>query len=739
MLCAVCLSIFSRDEVEGTHHTCLDNLQRAAEGGCKICIALVLRRDKLGPDPEAEETASPFLQYHWQPRRKQLRLKGVWEIRFDSSIRWLNWGNLPWNRIDIHAAHTDEPVPEWYLDVSKLASSDLDSQPWRVRRDLFPLRPIPDNTGDRRVLDIAKIWLENCEADHNCETLRTQNTLDPEWHPKRLIDITDASLPRLLELHSELPRRPYRYATLSHCWGSNPDFITLTTDNLAQFRRGFAINTLPKSFRDAIMVCSHLDIRYIWIDSLCILQNSHPDWLLHAAEMSSVYQNCHLNLSLDVAENPKQGAFMRRNTDVLQDCCAFSTIPGDLDRGDMPRAYSSIWGSDSDGSGSDDISDTPQSDNESDKSSPGEADTSNGDSSKATREPLRCLVFAPELDYWMGNARNLPLSQRGWVVQKRLLSPRVLHFVNDRIRWECEDETLLHEGLPHGLPETGDSFDQYAKQEIDCFPERFPTRSKWDHFMHWEGITRVYSQCLLTYPEKDKLVALAAVAQRFAAVFSEDYYAGHFRENMPFDLAWYVIRRRSGQDSSIRRYPTWSWTSVDAEVSAPSIQCLLKQPLAIVEGVSVALEDPSYRFGPVIAGQLILRCLVVKCELETRRDAADESDDYKIEHNIRRVHLQQALGCDEYSVWTDMIVKMDVTEEEVLSEIFLIPLVERTKVSRRFPRAFMGMVLLKQTDGCYRRVGYWDSDPDNVFGLGHEPLFDYIDRNSQNHHRVVIV
>lgn len=739
MLCAVCLSMFSRDEAEGLHHTCLDNLQRAAEGGCKICVALVLRRDKLGSDPEAEETASPFLQYHWKPpTRKQVRLGYGWEIHFDSEIRWLNWGTLPWNHIDIHAAHTDESVPEWYLDVSKLAASDLDSQPWRVRRELFPLRPIPDSTGHRRVLDIAKIWLEKCDTDHNCETLRTQSTLDPEWNPKRLIDITDTAVPRLLEPHLELPRHLCRYATLSHCWGSNPDFITLTTENFAQFCQGITIDNLPKSFRDAITVCSHLNIRYIWIDSLCILQDSHPDWLLHAAEMSTVYQNCYLNLSLDAAENPRQGAFMRRNTDVLQECCAFSTIPRNLGQSDMGRADSS--GSDSDSAGnSGDSSDTIHSDRESDKSSPSEAGSSRGDSLKASEEMLRCLVFAPQLDYWMAIMRELPLSRRGWVVQERLLSPRVLHFTDDRIRWECENERSLQEGLPHGLPETGDSFDQYARHEFDCFPERFPERSKWDHFTHWEGITRVYSQCLLTYPEKDKLVALAAVAQRFAAVFSEDYYAGHFRENMPFDLAWYVIRRRSGQYSSIRRHPTWSWTSVDAEVSAPSIQCDLKQPLAIVEGVSVVLEDPSYRFGPVNAGQLILRCLVVKCELETRRDPADESDDYKIEYNIRRVHLQEAVGCDEYSVWTDLIVKMDVTEEEVLDEIFLIPLVERTRVSRRFPRAFMGMILLKQTDGCYRRVGYWESDLDNVFGLDHETLFDYIDRYSQNHHRVVIV
>lgn len=722
--------MFSGDELEGTHHKCLENLQRAAEGGCKICIALILRRDQLGPDPEVEETAMPFLHYRWENRPVRATFKDgsfAWEISFDSEIRWLKRRTMPWNEVHIHAAHISGAVPEWYSDVSKYAASDVDSEPWKVRRELFPLRPIPDSTGHRLVLDIAKIWLEKCETEHNCETSRTQSTLDPEWLPKRLIDITDTAMPQLLETSIVRPCSPCRYATLSHCWGSNPEFTTLTSENFAQFCKGIAINILPKSFCDAIMACNHLKLRYIWIDSLCILQDSHQDWLLHAAEMSFVYQNCYLNLSVDVAENPSQGAFRRRNTDVLQDCFAFSTNPG--------GAGPSSTDSDSTGSVLDDTSDASQSDEDIDTANPGEAGSLERDSFKAT-DVLRCLIFAPKLDYLAGTTQDLPLARRGWVVQERLLSPRVLHFLNDRIRWECEEESSLHEGLPYGLPDTGESFDQYATPVFDCFPERFSNQRKWDHFLHWNDIIRMYSQRLLTYPEKDKLVALAAVAQRFAAVFGEEYYAGHFRENMPFDLAWQVLRRHSGQDPSTRRYPTWSWTSVDAEVWASSIFRRLERPLAIVDGVSVVLEDPSHIFGRVNGGQLRLRCLVVRCELRTKEDSLDET--YGL-YDIRRVHLQEAVGYENCSLHTYLRVKMDGLEKEVLDEIFLIPLVERTVVTRRLPRAFMGILLFKQGDGFYRRLGYWDTDPDNVFNLDHGLLFDFLDRNSQNHHRVVIV
>lgn len=732
MLCAVCLSMFSKDELEGTHHTCIENLHRAAEGGCKICISLALQHDKikkLVSDPDTGETVMPFLQYRWKPYTgsKGLNYKScVRNIYFDSKIRRLG------HRIDVYVSHTDEAVPGWYLDASKNAAIDLDPLPWRVRRELFPLRPIPNSTGHPDVLNIAKMWLENCDRCHNCNVFSTESTSDSEWYPKRLIDVENAAFPRLCETQSE---RPYNscYATLSHCWGSNSDFITLSTKNLAEFCAGIAIDTLPKSFRDAVIICKHLGLRYLWIDSLCILQDSHSDWLLHTVEMSSVYQHCYLNLSFDVAADPGQGAFTCRNTDVLQDCYAFSTVPGDLRLATSDTTDSASSDNDSTGDILDDTSDISCTGKLSDTGSPGETGSIQEDSTKKTSDAMRCLVFAPELDYTSATW-DLPLSRRGWVVQERLLSPRVLRFTNDRIRWECDNENCLHEGLPYGLPDTGESFDQHFQETFDCFPERYPERSKWGHFDHWANIIRMYSERLLTYPGKDKLVALAAVAQRFAAVFGEEYYAGHFREIMPFDLSWKVLRRHSDQDSSTKRYPTWSWTSVDAEVSNFSVWCGLRQPLVVVEGVSIDLDDSSYTYGPVNGGQLILRGLVVKFELRACQDFPPEygGDD------IRMVHLQEAIGCEKCSAQTCLQVAMDTPEKEALKETFLMPLVERT-TSRKSRRAVMGIILSRQTNGFYTRVGYWDSDPDYIFNLDIGPLFDYMDKYSQNHQRVVIV
>lgn len=476
--------MFSSGGLTGLHHTCLEDLLRAAQGGCKICISLARKRERLGPDPDNEQTAMPFLTYKWTPDFSYEEFKDSrprsWIIMFDSKIRWLPSGTGLCDAIYIHVSCTNEAVPDWWTCLSAHAASDLDSQPWRVRREIFPLRPIADHTGHASVIEVGKTWLKCCHQLHNCE--RSNGLVGSTWYPKRLIRVPDSTSPRLVETSVEPPDS--RYATLSHCWGSGPNFITLSTSNLDDFRKGIPINALPQSFRDAIVICNRLCIRYIWIDSLCIMQDSESDWLLHTEEMSLIYQNCYLNLSFAAAANPQEGAFRHRNTDVLQECCAFSIIPG--------ARYSFDTG----------IEDPRSSDK---KKSPAKK-----------REFLKCSIFAPELDFTISTS-DLPLSSRGWVVQERLLSPRVLHFTKDRIMWECEESASLHEALPHGILGTGKPFDVTLQPfNIDYLPGWKPNLHQVELFEDWNRIICKYSGCLLTYPEKDKLVAFAAVAQLFS-------------------------------------------------------------------------------------------------------------------------------------------------------------------------------------------------------------------------------
>ena len=130
----------------------------------------------------------------------------------------------------------------------------------------------------------------------------------------------------------------------------------------------------------------------------------------------------------------------------------------------------------------------------------------------------------------------------------------------------------------------------------------------------WTGFVREYTGRNLSYAAKDKLVAFAAIAQRFTTFLGEDYFAGHFQSEMPLGLVWY-------NDSTPillpRRTPTWSWTSVDGPVIMLYFTYWLGNTKAIslakVLDVQVKLAVQDYRYGPVESGYLRISGLLIQC------------------------------------------------------------------------------------------------------------------------------
>jgi hypothetical protein len=96
------------------------------------------------------------------------------------------------------------------------------------------------------------------------------------------------------------------YATLSYCWGGNIKF-RLTTSSLQQFKTGFARSSLPQTIKDAVQVTMQLGLRYLWVDSLCIIQDSPEDWAAEVESMSDVCRNCHVTIAALGALNSDQG------------------------------------------------------------------------------------------------------------------------------------------------------------------------------------------------------------------------------------------------------------------------------------------------------------------------------------------------------------------------------------------------------------------------------------------------
>ncbi|SMQ56159.1 unnamed protein product [Zymoseptoria tritici ST99CH_3D7] len=155
----------------------------------------------------------------------------------------------------------------------------------------------------------AKIarWLRECSQHDFCN----------QW--RRIADTGDRLPTRLLEI--KVTGNSYRvrlvhtagwanrnigYATLSHCWGGYLP-TRLTKGNMASFAVDIDWDTLPKTFQDAVYTTARLEIKYIWIDALCIIQDSREDWSIEAAEMTNVYANSSVGLSADASEDGHGG------------------------------------------------------------------------------------------------------------------------------------------------------------------------------------------------------------------------------------------------------------------------------------------------------------------------------------------------------------------------------------------------------------------------------------------------
>jgi hypothetical protein len=142
--------------------------------------------------------------------------------------------------------------------------------------------------------------------------------------PTKVIDVgegTGCLKPPLVEASTEVISAPH--ITLSYCWGGN-DSLKLTASTIEELRSGISISQLPKTIQDAIQVVLHLEIRYIRVDALCILQDSPTDWAKEAASMSDICRNSFLTIAASGASNSEQGLIAQRDPLICTPCWMFN-------------------------------------------------------------------------------------------------------------------------------------------------------------------------------------------------------------------------------------------------------------------------------------------------------------------------------------------------------------------------------------------------------------------------------
>lgn len=317
-----------------------------------------------------------------------------------------------------------------------------------------------------------------------------------------------------------------RYLTLNHCWG-RALFLTLTASTRAAMESGMALQALPTTFRDAIKVARHLGHDYLWIDSLCILQDSVEDWRAESAHMQEIDRYSSGTIAASAAACGDDGCFFPRDTHDA-----------------VPAQIAVRW-------------------------------------ADAVKERDYLLMHS---EYFAEQISQAPLNQRAWVVQERILSPRTIHFGRSQVFWECGSE-LACEAFPRELPQRLRGQEQWLAQycasqldelEGDVYDSADDIRERLRKI--WSDLVWMYARCQLTRPE-DKLLAMSGLVQRFytafgsfaAPLWGDRYLAGLWESDLPHSLLWSVSDpKRSGAVESVRpphyRAPSWSWAVVDAPI-----------------------------------------------------------------------------------------------------------------------------------------------------------------------------
>jgi hypothetical protein len=650
------MSIFQTNAKQGLHHKNFESLATAAKNGCRICLYLrsTLFSEHLS-HIEYEVRWEDAWQSHWEIEFYDA-VSGP-SINLDKSRSYSNWF------VFVDVSSSSKP-PTGYEEFLAHVAADQISEPTRVQTQFPPLREIPDNTGHQEVARLAKKWLQACKDHHDCGSASEDG-----WYPKRLIHVgNEEQSPRLIVPKDERPEGGY--AALSHCWGEDPDFLMLTSDNLSDLCVEIQLHSLPASFRDAVMTCRRIGIPYIWIDSLCILQSglgSHEDWLSHSEDMHLVYRNCALNISIDVSENPHGGAFRPRDPLYLQDCYVWTPfrtppIPSRKSENDMDDSTerSDLW--------------------------------------------KICAIFTSDDCSW---ARiDLPLSYRAWVFQERLLSPRTLHFVPDRISWECDGSRNLTEYLPHGV-------DADRWNGFDCLAQNaFSVREKGDLATYYYDLVFPYTDRRLSHPDEDKLVAFAAVARRCIPWFGSDYCAGIFRSTMPKGLLWEMSPLGRLGRSKVYRAPSWSWASLDCRVKFGILDGE-GTVLAVVDDVTVESVDPNNRFGQVKSASLTLTGPLVASDALVLKDANDE--EFVAEGRFGRESYQdiQTILGHSFGITADTVALWEEGERKawLISQknMYLLAVLETSKEPHTH-----GLLVQRNDDGTFTRAGNWEAGPEFV-------------------------
>jgi hypothetical protein len=365
-----------------------------------------------------------------------------------------------------------------------------------------------------------------------------------------------------------------RYVTLSHRWGQNVDNIPkLTRENLVQLsHEGLACTALSPTFRDMADLTYRMGIRFLWIDSLCIIQEDPDDFDRESGRMAEVFRSAYLCIFAAHGEDGHTGLYNAR----YKNADRFEHIHQIYIRGPDGTDITVDW-----------------------------------------QEQIlvghdRTFSDEAKFEFAARVSRESPggkqrLFERGWVFQEGLLSPRGIIFGNRELVRFCKEDASCECGQT--TKELFDLRSQFLNRDDQATytisHDRGVLRGSCSRLKHWCTIVQNYSQHFLTF-ESDRLPAFSGVAKAFRSnstgehdMRHDKYLAGCWLSFFPEMLCWAIdenpnLPRNRKERTYHRRSvtgtgaPSWSWTSVDAAVRWNDD--FYDKEIALVEVSNVDLE-----------------------------------------------------------------------------------------------------------------------------------------------------
>ena len=386
---------------------------------------------------------------------------------------------------------------------------------------------------------LASLWLQNCLQHHQpCSDAQAQSVL-----PTRVIDVSDPDHPVLIKGGGWQDR----YVTLSYKWGGARKFTT-TIANLQRHELSIPFKHLPRTFKEAIYVTYSLGFRWLWIDALCIVQDS-TEKLREIERMGLVFRRSTLTLFAASGDNADAGLSVMRDPRTVRPC-----------RLEVRTTLNNTT-----------------------------------------------VVNPSHITLKYQKGALAPLFTRGWVLQEEVLSVRGLYFGPEQLGWCClcdnssetspQPRKQVRSSKSLGTPQSYWEAFRLAPAAIESseYIQLQQSRRHGDsHFDEWYSTVQRYSDRILTF-SSDTLFALSGIASTTSSMHNCTYLAGLWKEDLQLGLCWFVTsgkrpvlktgdqepnnrKRNAAQPLWLRllqrfyrsqdlpnqksvEYPSWSWAS----------------------------------------------------------------------------------------------------------------------------------------------------------------------------------